>query len=58
MAERIESGGVAINASNVDIDATACFGGVKQSGIGRTLGAEGMRMFTNIKTIAITLDPQ
>ena len=51
VAERLQSGAVAINTAGISFFAP--FGGVKQSGLGRELGDEGIEEFLQLKTIKL-----
>lgn len=53
LARRIQAGSTYINAHGLfAVDPRAPFGGVKQSGIGRELGREGLLAFTETHTIS------
>ena len=52
VAERIEAGMVGLNRGLVS-DPAAPFGGVKESGLGREGGVEGLLAFTESKYIAV-----
>jgi len=56
MARRIRTGTMSIN-KGVYFGADAPFGGYKQSGIGREMGAEGFDEFLQTKTIATEAEP-
>ncbi|KAI9815999.1 MAG: mitochondrial aldehyde dehydrogenase [Pycnora praestabilis] len=54
VARRLEAGMVWVNSSN-DSDFRIPFGGVKQSGVGRELGEEGLKAYTNAKSVHVNL---
>lgn len=55
LARSVESGTLSVN-SNSSIRVQVPFGGFKQSGIGRELGMEGARGFTELKSVFIATD--
>lgn len=54
LAAKIRAGTVWVNCYDV-FDAAAPFGGFKMSGIGRELGEEGLRAYTENKTVTVSL---
>jgi acyl-CoA reductase-like NAD-dependent aldehyde dehydrogenase len=52
MAEGLQAGQVAVNGGTSDWEINGPFGGYKKSGIGRELGEDSLRAFTNAKTIS------
>lgn len=54
LAKKIKAGTVWVNCYDV-FDAAAPFGGFKASGIGRELGEEGLRAYTETKTVTVSL---
>lgn len=54
VARRLEAGMVWLNSSN-DGDFRVPFGGVKQSGVGRELGEEGLRAYCVVKSVHVNL---
>ncbi len=55
IAERLETGMVGLNQGLVS-NAAAPFGGVKQSGLGREGGDEGIAEYQNVKYVGLPLD--
>ncbi|KAH3680612.1 hypothetical protein WICMUC_000232 [Wickerhamomyces mucosus] len=56
-AKLLKAGTVWINSSN-DEDIKASFGGYKMSGVGREMGIEGIKAFTQVKAIHVNLDDE
>jgi acyl-CoA reductase-like NAD-dependent aldehyde dehydrogenase len=56
VASRLQAGTVWVNTYNV-YDAAAPFGGYKQSGFGRELGAHALEHYTQVKTVWVDLSP-
>lgn len=54
MAARIKAGSVWINTYN-GFDSASPFGGYKQSGFGRDLGAYALEQYTNVKSVWVAL---
>jgi acyl-CoA reductase-like NAD-dependent aldehyde dehydrogenase len=54
MAAEIKAGSVWVNTYNA-FDSASPFGGYKQSGFGRDLGADALEQYTNVKSVWIAL---
>ncbi|RMG33282.1 MAG: aldehyde dehydrogenase family protein [Planctomycetota bacterium] len=55
IANSVRAGTVWVNCYDV-FDAAAPFGGFKMSGIGRELGEEGLKLYTEVKTVTMSLE--
>ncbi len=55
IAGQIKAGSVWINSYN-DFDSASPFGGYKQSGFGRDLGAYALEQYTNVKSVWVALE--
>jgi aldehyde dehydrogenase (NAD+) len=55
LAQQIQSGTIWINAYNM-LSAESPFGGYKQSGFGRELGKYGIDLYTQVKSVWVSLD--
>ncbi len=55
MAQQIKAGSVWINAYNC-FDSSSPFGGYKQSGFGREMGAHALESYTQVKSVWVSLD--
>ncbi len=56
VARRLQAGTVWVNTYNV-YDTAAPFGGYKQSGFGRELGAHALEHYTQVKSVFVDLNP-
>jgi len=54
LAAKLRAGTVWLNCYDV-FDAAAPFGGYKMSGMGRELGEEGLKAYTETKTVTVAL---
>lgn len=55
LAQQIKAGSVWINAYNC-FDSASPFGGYKQSGFGREMGAQALESYTQVKSVWVALD--
>jgi betaine-aldehyde dehydrogenase len=55
VARGVRSGALSVN-SNQSVHVEAPFGGMKRSGLGRELGTEALRQYTEIKNVYIAVD--
>jgi phenylacetaldehyde dehydrogenase len=54
IAEKLRAGTVWINCYNV-FDAAMPFGGYKQSGWGREMGHEALKLYTEVKAVCVAI---
>ena len=55
LAKSLKAGTVWVNCYDV-FDAAAPFGGFKMSGIGRELGEYALQLYTEVKTVTVSMD--